>query len=418
MALTVWRATVVVLLAWIAIELHGLAPLADASLRAGDRATGASAAVPCSDRPPGGSPWVTVKDRLEPPSSSPLPAPAAPLSARLAVSPQRNAGTGSVGLGAQHLATTRMSGAPQYGNALFEYLVRAPIGDSQFDVGASFWSTATDMTAGTAALFGAWIGANTPGTAQTFGGGATIGLEVNAGNRFGDFGLQKDVGGKRYTVGIQIVPDVVPTVDTLSHAVTMAEGTPGIVSWKAHGLAAGTPLQFIADARGQLPAGLSSTKTYYVAAGDRGDDGFAVASRPGADPIPFVSPSSGSIRAIPSYPGSFAQMIGPSVHAHRWWVGTLLRPDTIMPGGYGMYQAGGANPGVNVPLAWSALAGHWANGLDFSAARFGNAALKFGAAQVSRTASAGDAGTPPGAVDGYLIVDINGALKRIPFYAP
>lgn len=407
MAVSIWRATVLVLLAWIGFELHGLRTGAVESVPEGHphadmKADSASARVV--------QPLLRVDDR----AGSASPASPAASSRRLTIGPHGNVERGSVGLGAQHLMTTRTHGHPQYGNALFEYLVRAPIDDGQFDVGASFWSTATEMTGGSAALFGAWIGANSPGALQVHGGGATVGLEVNAGNRHGDPGLQSDVGGKRYTVGVQIVPDVVPTADTLTYPVSLSGGTPGVVVWKRHGLLPGTPLRF----RGAtaLPPEVSAAKVYYISADGLTPDSFALAPAPGAAPLAFAT--SASARAIPSFPGSFAQMIGPSVHAHRWWVGSLLRHDSLMPGGYGMVQAGGARPGVNVPMAWTLLQGHWTNGLDFSAASFDNAALKFGTGQVSTSARAGRGSELPQRVEGYLVVDVNGSPKRIPYFAP
>ncbi|WP_101480203.1 hypothetical protein [Janthinobacterium sp. 61] len=48
----------------------------------------------------------------------------------------------------------------------------------------------------------------------------------------------------------------------MSSAVTLSIASPGIVTWVAHGQAAGTPVSFATT--GALPTGLVAGATYYV----------------------------------------------------------------------------------------------------------------------------------------------------------
>ena len=322
----------------------------------------------------------------------------------------------SVGLGSVYVFGKRTAGVGQYGNALFESLVSAAIPSGQLDVSLTGWVTATNLAGATAAVFGGWTGANTPYTGQTYTGGSAVGHEVNVGNRWADFGLQPDVGGTRYTVGLQVVPDVVPSVDTQSSAVTMTAGTPGVVNWTSHNLTANTPLYF--GGAGTLPAALTAGTTYYVMAAGLAANAFQVSATLGGAAVNFAGPSAGALNAVASFPGSFGVMLGPSVHDHRWWVGNLIRYDTLMAGGFAHQIAGAANAGFNVPAAVAKLLGYWVNGIDFSGASFSGAPLKFGAGQVSGTATAGGGIAAPATVAGFIIVDSGGSLKRVPYYNP
>lgn len=292
-----------------------------------------------------------------------------------ALTPASNTPGGSVGYGAQFNLTTRSGGTPQYGNVLDEYLVTANIGAAQFDVGDTSWVTATNITGG-GQLFASWDGANTPSSAlgEAFTGGGVIGREINVGNRWADFGLQTDVGGTRYTVGLQLVPDVVPTTDTAQSAVTMTSGSPGMVNWTAHGLPANTPVTF--SGPGTLPAALTAGSVYYVLAAGLTTNAFEVSATIGGSAINFATSSTGSLFAIPSFPGSFASAIGPSIHAHKWWVGNLVRADSIMPGGHTNLVYGGAVSTADVPADWVNFNGFWQNGIDMSAASFSGLPFK------------------------------------------
>lgn len=120
---------------------------------------------------------------------------------------------GSLRNGAKSVTVTRTGGFGSYGLNLTEYLVTAEIVSPQFDVGQTAWVSSTNLNGGQ--VFGSWFGANTPSSEllQTYPSGNVIGMEVNVGNRWGDFGLQSDINVLRCTVGQQIVPDVLPSQD-------------------------------------------------------------------------------------------------------------------------------------------------------------------------------------------------------------
>lgn len=250
--------------------------------------------------------------------------------------PPANTPNGSVGENAAKFYTVRTGGFGAFGNVLSNYHITAAVPLGQFDVGMTSWTTQTNLTGGQG--FGSWSGANTPSSsitpAQTYTSGAVVGHEVNVGNRWADFGLQLDVGGTRYTVGQQIIPDVVPAIDGVTLAI---------------------------------------------------------------------------------YPGSFGQIISHSSLGHQWWVGTLLRYDTIVTGGYYHVENGGSVPG-NAPLAHTLMGGYWGDGIDFSGAAFSGAAIRWGAGQVSGTASAGGGAVLPATILGYFIGSYAGTPVRVPFY--
>lgn len=122
-------------------------------------------------------------------------------------------GSPSVGEGSLYVRSVRTGGNGQYGNALYNYVVEDEIPSGQFDVGVTSWATAENQTGGQ--IFGSWVGANTPytGIGHTFTAGGAVGQEINVGNRAADFGLLTDIGTGRWTVGQQIVPDVLPSPD-------------------------------------------------------------------------------------------------------------------------------------------------------------------------------------------------------------
>lgn len=120
---------------------------------------------------------------------------------------------GSLFNGAASISAKRTGGFGSYGLSLTEYVVADAIPSNEFDVGVSSWVTAQNLNGGSA--YGMWCGANTPSSLllQAYASGAAIGMEINAGNRWADFGLLPDIGVTRYTVGLQIVPDVLPAPD-------------------------------------------------------------------------------------------------------------------------------------------------------------------------------------------------------------
>ena len=126
---------------------------------------------------------------------------------------------GSVGNGAIYSTLTRTGGYGSYGMWLLSADVTDATPAGEFDCGITSWITHRNLTGGQ--VFGGWSGANSPSSSlsQTYSGGAVIGFEVNAGNRWGELGLQTALGGTRYTVGLQIVPDVLPASDGTTAAI-------------------------------------------------------------------------------------------------------------------------------------------------------------------------------------------------------
>jgi hypothetical protein len=53
--------------------------------------------------------------------------------------------------------------------------------------------------------------------------------------------------------------------DGLSSTVTITLASPGVFTWPAHGLAAGSAVKFTTSSGGALPTGLTADTTYYVA---------------------------------------------------------------------------------------------------------------------------------------------------------
>ncbi len=333
---------------------------------------------------------------------------------RPAHAPASNTFLGSVGRGAAYLYTNRTGGAGQYGSHLVESLVTAAMVANEFDIAATSWITATNMTGAGASVFGGWAGANTPWRTQTYVGGSAVGLEVNVGNRWADFGLQSDVGGTRYTVGVQIVPDVIPTTDTQSATVTMSSGSPGVVNWTGHALTANTPVHFSGAG---LPAAVSAGVNYYVMSTGLTTNAFQISATLGGSAVNFATASTGTISAIPSFPGSFGLLLSRSIWDHRWWVGTHLRYDSIMSGGFAEQIAGGSSASYNVPAAITKVLGYWADGIDFSGAVFSGVPLIFSSSQTSATATAGAGEAMPSNVSGYIRFKVGATTFKIPYVA-
>jgi hypothetical protein len=75
-----------------------------------------------------------------------------------------------------------------------------------------------------------------------------------------------------------------------SHTVTITIASPGVVSWTAHGLAAGTPITF--STTGALPTGLVAGTVYYVVTLDA--DSFKVSATAGGSAINTSGTQSGT----------------------------------------------------------------------------------------------------------------------------
>lgn len=92
-----------------------------------------------------------------------------------------------------------------------------------------------------------------------------------------------------YNYAFRIVFADAPPVKSKTATISIA--APGVISWAAHGLAAGTPVKFATT--GALPTGLTAGTTYYVAASGLTSDEFSVAATPGGSAITTTGSQSG-----------------------------------------------------------------------------------------------------------------------------
>ncbi|RVJ40806.1 hypothetical protein [Sinorhizobium medicae] len=88
--------------------------------------------------------------------------------------------------------------------------------------------------------------------------------------------------------------------------VTITVATPGVISWNAHGLAAGTPVKF--STTGALPTGLTAGTTYYVVSSSAND--FKVAATPGGAAIATSGTQSGTHTATTAPTGTTKYFYG------------------------------------------------------------------------------------------------------------
>jgi hypothetical protein len=84
--------------------------------------------------------------------------------------------------------------------------------------------------------------------------------------------------------------------------VTISVASPGVVTWAAHGLVAGTPVVF--STTGALPTGLTAGATYYVSATGLTSGAFSVALTPGGTAIVTTGTQSGVHTAVATPTGS------------------------------------------------------------------------------------------------------------------
>lgn len=87
--------------------------------------------------------------------------------------------------------------------------------------------------------------------------------------------------------GSQCIPESVATISI---------ATPGVVSWTAHGLAAGQPVVFTNEG-GALPTGLTEGTVYYVVAAGLTADSFSVSATKGGAAVNTTGTSTGVITA-------------------------------------------------------------------------------------------------------------------------
>lgn len=80
--------------------------------------------------------------------------------------------------------------------------------------------------------------------------------------------------------------------------VTIADGTPGVVTWTGSAFTAGQPVTFTAGDGATLPAELSEGVVYYVLSDGLTADSFSVAETPGGTAIEIAAASTGEITAV------------------------------------------------------------------------------------------------------------------------
>lgn len=279
---------------------------------------------------------------------------------------------GSLGKGMIFREVTRTGGYGQYGDILVDGLVTASTVTGEFDVGITSWMTSTNLQGG--AIFGSWSGANTPARGYgNYSGGQATGLEVNIGNRWGDTGLLTSLANTRHTSGLQVVPDVLPTRNTVNYPVTISVASPAVFTSVGHGLSVDTPVRVFST--GTIPGGISQGTTYFV--NSVTTDTFTLKTLIyGGTVVNTSNSGSGSMSYIPSYPANFGVLVAPSIHGHRWWVGTMIPYGSIMKNGYTTYAAGGGDP-ADQPAAFLKTAGYYKRGLDFEGTVYSDAVINF-----------------------------------------
>ena len=139
-------------------------------------------------------------------------------------------------------------------------------------------------------------------------GGWSLICTGNAGNQayceFANFGIQgSNTAGPILKVGSDDYSDafndnsfrnmrIVNTASVAGTPVTMTITSPCVVSWTAHGLAAGAMVSFTTT--GELPTGLTPGTPYFVLAAGLGANSFEIASAPGGSAINTSGSQSGS----------------------------------------------------------------------------------------------------------------------------
>jgi hypothetical protein len=322
---------------------------------------------------------------------------------------------GSVGSGVIYTEVRRTGGYGQYGNWLSSYLVTDVIAAGEFDTGITSWVGATNMTGGN--IFGAWVGANSPAQnlGQTYTLGLTVGMEINAGNRWGNYATPPTIlASSRQQAGLFLVPDVLPALDgTNAIACTISVASPAVVTLNSHDLYANQGVVF--GGGGTIPTGITAGNTYYVSATGLATNTFQISATIGGASIDTTGSFAAPVTVLPSYPGAFAAVIGYSVHGHQWWNGTMIRTNTLVANGYGHLVYGGSVAG-NAPKAGFATSGFFKYGIDMEGSTFSTAAINFDfTASNSYTATAGSTASP-GNFQGFIKMSINGSVVKVPYF--
>lgn len=325
-------------------------------------------------------------------------------------------GSGSVGSGVIYTEVKRTGGYGQYGNWLSNYLVTDSITAGEFDTGITSWAGATNLSGGN--IFGAWVGANSPAQnlGQTYTTGIAIGMEINVGNRWGNYASPPTVlASSRQQAGLFLVPDVLPALDgTNAIACTISVASPAVVTLNSHGLIANQGVVF--GGSGTLPTGITAGTTYYVSATGLATNTFQISATIGGASINTTGSFVAPVTVLPSYPGAFAAVIGYSAHGHQWWNGTMIRTDTLVANGYGHLVYGGSVAG-NAPKAGLATSGYFEYGFDMTGSRFSTAAINFDFTASNSTSATAGGVASPGNFQGFIKMSISGSVVKVPYFA-
>lgn len=100
----------------------------------------------------------------------------------------------------------------------------------------------------------------------------------------------------------QIMAAEEATIDTTTSTVTITSANPGVVSWVAHGLSAGTPVYFTTT--GALPTAITQFKTYYVATTGLTSDAFEICAVPGGTAIDTTAGTQSGVQTAVANGGS------------------------------------------------------------------------------------------------------------------
>lgn len=321
---------------------------------------------------------------------------------------------GSVGSGVIYTEVKRTGGYGQYGNWLSSYLVTDAIVAGEFDTGITSWAGATNLSGGN--IFGAWVGANSPAQnlGQTYTTGIAIGMEINVGNRWGNYASPPTQLGGRQQAGLFLVPDVLPALDgTNAIACTISVASPAVVTLTAHGLIANQGVVF--GGAGTIPTGITAGTTYYVSATGLAANTFQISTTIGGASVNTTGSFAAPVTVLPSYPGAFAAVIGYSVGGHQWWNGTMIRTDTLVANGYGHLVYGGSVAG-NAPKAGFATSGFFQYGIDMTGSTCSTAPINFQFPDAySATATAG-AIVSPGNFAGFLKLSMGGTVIKLGYF--
>jgi hypothetical protein len=331
------------------------------------------------------------------------------------LSPDVYIGSGSVGSGVIYTEVKRTGGYGQYGNWLSNYLVTDSITAGEFDTGITSWAGSTNLSGGN--IFGAWVGANSPAQnlGQTYTSGITVGMEINAGNRWGNYASPPTVlGSGRQQAGLFLVPDVLPALDgTNAIACTISVASPAVVTLTAHGLIANQGVVF--GGGGTIPTGITAGTTYYVSATGLATDTFQISATIGGASVNTTGSFAAPVTVLPSYPGAFAAVIGYSVGGHQWWNGTMIRTNTLVANGYGHLVYGGSVAG-NAPKAGFATSGFFQYGIDMTGSTCSTAPINFNFPDAYATTATAGAIASPGNFAGFLKLSLGGTVIKLGYF--